>query len=149
MCSAHESFFGEFVLGKARVLRGTPLPPPSESPDWRGVCKNAPQNLEPQGFRGQNLENKKVRACFAISACTASALAMICSLSSRVKVGCHIWLRKTLDRISCDSHPFAKSARGLATRIHTNVKGRAIRAFLSRHAFLQGCILRSTEAPRS
>ena len=47
-------------------FRGYPPPPtPSESRDWRGVCKNRLQNLEPQGFRGQNLENKGVRALLA------------------------------------------------------------------------------------
>jgi hypothetical protein len=70
-------------------LEVTPLPHPSERLDWRGVRKNALQNLEPQGFRGQNLDNRGVRAAVALSACTASALTMICSLSFEVKVGCH------------------------------------------------------------
>jgi hypothetical protein len=68
---------------------GTPLPHPSERLDWRGVCKNALQNLEPQGFRGQNLDNKGLRARFAALAQTASALTMICSLNLEVKVRCH------------------------------------------------------------
>src|SRR5208282_2170406 len=72
--------------------RAPPLLPPSECCDWRGVCKNGLQNLELQRVRGQNLEKKRVRAWLATSACTASALAMICRLNSRVKVGCHIGL---------------------------------------------------------
>ena len=91
-----------------------PPPPPSESRDWRGVCKNGLQNLEPQGFRGQNLENKGVRALLAISACTASALTMICSLNFRVKVRCHIGLWKTKER-SRESRPSQKARRGWAT----------------------------------
>jgi hypothetical protein len=100
-------------LGKSQV---PPLPPPSECRDWREVCKNGLQNLEPQGFRGQNLENKGVRAQLAISACTASALTMICSLNSGIKVRRHIGLWKTRGRESHESHPFAKSRKGWATR---------------------------------
>jgi len=38
---------------------GYPLPPPpSESLDWRGVCKNGLQNIEPLKGRGQNLDFK-------------------------------------------------------------------------------------------
>ena len=35
-----------------------PLPPTSECLDWRGVCKNALQNLEPQGVAGKIFQNK-------------------------------------------------------------------------------------------
>ena len=43
------------------VSRGVPpLPLPSESLAGRGVCKDALQNLEPQGVRGQNLDNKEL-----------------------------------------------------------------------------------------
>ena len=56
---------------------------------WRGVCKNGLQNLEPQGFRGQNPDNKGVAVLFEVAACTASALTMICFLDSGVKVRCH------------------------------------------------------------
>jgi hypothetical protein len=38
------------------------------------------QNLEPQGLRGQNLENKGVSSWLPDFADTASALTMICSL---------------------------------------------------------------------
>jgi hypothetical protein len=80
-------------------FRGIPPPPhPSESRDWRGVCKNGLQNLEPLGVRGQNLENTGVRWWFAISVCSASGLAIFCSLNFEVKVGCHIGLWKTKPR---------------------------------------------------
>src|SRR5271167_3798949 len=50
---------GEGGTGKVYWLGSLPpLPLPSESRDWRGVCKRCLQNLEPQGVRGQNLENK-------------------------------------------------------------------------------------------
>jgi hypothetical protein len=80
--------------------RDTKVPPPplaSERLDWREVCKNALQNLEPLRVRGQNLDDKGVRACSAVSTYTASALTMICSLDFRVKVGCHIGVWKTRD----------------------------------------------------
>src|SRR5258708_19372056 len=67
-----------------------PSPPPSESCDWRGVCKKCLQNLEHQGFRDQNLENKGLAAFFVVVARTASALTMICFLEFEVKVGCHM-----------------------------------------------------------
>jgi hypothetical protein len=65
-------------LGKPELERGTPLPHPLERLDWRGVCKNGLQNLEPQGFAGQNLENTAVMAIRASPARIASALTMIC-----------------------------------------------------------------------
>jgi hypothetical protein len=85
-------------FGKSSCTAGyPPPPPPSESLDWRGFCKNALQNLERLGVRGQNLENKELAAFFAGTACTASALTMICSLSLRVKVRCHRgWVWKNL-----------------------------------------------------
>jgi hypothetical protein len=71
-----------FIPGKSRVEGYTPPSPlPSESLDWRGFCKNGRQNLEPQGFRGQNLDNKGLAAFFAVAACTASALTMLYSLA--------------------------------------------------------------------
>jgi len=78
----------EFHFGK-RSGYGVYPPHPSESRDWRGVCKNGLQNLEPQGFRGQDLENKRATALFAVAAATATVSTMICFLNSRVKVGCH------------------------------------------------------------
>ena len=90
---------------------GVPPPPsPSESLDWRGVCKNGLQNLERLRVRGQNLYNKGVAASFAEALSTASALTMICCLNFEVKVGCHksgMWkkskiptLRQAQDRLS-------------------------------------------------
>jgi hypothetical protein len=74
-----------FISGKAEEnskLRGIPPSPhPYERLDWRGVCKNALQNLEPLGVRGQNLENKGVAAVFAMTTCTASALIIFYSLA--------------------------------------------------------------------
>jgi hypothetical protein len=61
------------IRGKV-LVPGVPSPTPSKSLDWRGFCKNGSQNLEPQGFRGQNLDNKGLAAFFAVGACTASAL---------------------------------------------------------------------------
>ena len=66
-----------------------PSPLPSKSLDWRGVCKNALQNLEPLGIRGQNIDNKELTGVFASAACTAHALTMICFLLVEGKVGCH------------------------------------------------------------
>jgi hypothetical protein len=79
----------EFHFGK-RLRIGVPPPPTlSKSLDWRGVCKNALQNLEPLGVRGQNIDNKGVADFFLNSAPAASALTMIDSLDFVVKVRCH------------------------------------------------------------
>jgi hypothetical protein len=45
------------------VFSGTPFPRLLESLDWRGVYKSL-QNIEPQGFRSQDIENKGVIASF-------------------------------------------------------------------------------------
>jgi hypothetical protein len=47
------------------VFSGTPFPRLLESLDWRGVYKSL-QNIEPQGFRSQDLENKGVIASFLL-----------------------------------------------------------------------------------
>ncbi len=89
----------QFHFGEKEGSRSIPPPPwVSESRDWRGVCKNGLQNLERVRARGQNLENKRVKFLFAISAYTASALAMICFLNFAVKVRYHIWAEEKLDR---------------------------------------------------
>jgi hypothetical protein len=45
---------------------GCPLPRhPLESLDWRGVCKNGLQNIEPLRVRGQNLDFKDLASFFA------------------------------------------------------------------------------------
>ena len=46
-------------MGKSGGLNPTPSPSPLETRDGRGLCKMCLQNLEPQGVRGQNLENKE------------------------------------------------------------------------------------------
>ena len=66
-----------------------PSPLPLERLDWRGVCKNGLQNLEPQGVAGQNLDNKELASFLGGLACTAIALTMICFLPVEVKVGRH------------------------------------------------------------
>jgi hypothetical protein len=90
--STDEPPFRRASSGKIDGFKGNPLPNPSERRDRRGVCKNGLQNLEAQGFRGQNLDNTGVSIFPANSVCTASALAMICSLNFRVKVTYHIGL---------------------------------------------------------
>jgi len=58
------------------------------------VCKKSLQNLG-GGASGQNIENTEVKALSGIFAYTASALTIICYLSFRVKVGCHMTTRKS------------------------------------------------------
>jgi hypothetical protein len=67
------SFLSAFHLGKLCVFGYTPLPHTSERLNWGGVCKNGVQNLEPQRFRGQNLENKGVMTIPVLLVRTASA----------------------------------------------------------------------------
>jgi len=57
---------------------GTPLPTPSEGLAWHGFCKNGWQSLEPQGFRGQDLDNTGLAGFLLVAACTASALTIFC-----------------------------------------------------------------------
>lgn len=84
------SLLSGFRLGKNLRFRVSPLPPTSERLDWGGVCKSGVQNLEPQRFRGQNLESKGVIAIPKLLVRTASALTIICSSNSGVKVRCHM-----------------------------------------------------------
>ncbi len=70
-----------FISGKYGLAGYTPYPTPLKSLDWRGVCKNGLQNLEPQGFRGQNLDNKGLAVFLAVAVCTASALTIFCFLA--------------------------------------------------------------------
>jgi len=80
-----------FQFGKNLVGRyPSPLPPPLESRDWRGFRKNGLQNLQPQGFRGQNIDNKQLRLLAGHSLCTAWALIIICFSNFSRKVRCHI-----------------------------------------------------------
>ena len=52
------------VLGKTGFSQVPPPLRPSESRDWRGICKDAWQNLEPQGVRGQNLDKTGLAPLF-------------------------------------------------------------------------------------
>ena len=88
----------EFHFGKRASYGVYPSPDPSESRDWRGVCKNVLQNLEAEGLRAQNLENMRVTALFVEAGCAASASTMICFLDSWVRVGCHSGLWKEMRR---------------------------------------------------
>jgi len=90
---------------------GTPLPPPpSESLDWRGVCKNGLQNIEPLRVRGQNLDFKDLASFFYKRLITAFASIMICFLKFWRKGRCHIglWISLSLHQIPqwapCRSH---------------------------------------------
>jgi len=100
-----QTFSGQLAAGKELGWSAPPSPNPAERLDWRGVRKNALQNLEPQGFRGHNLDNKRVSAAVALSACTASALTMICSFSFEVKVGCDKEIIVPDDSLIRQSHP--------------------------------------------
>ena len=77
-----------FYFGNYGVELGTPLPPPSERLDWRGFRKKCLQNLDPQGFRGQNLDNKQL-AGFSEARVYRYRLDKNLLSFSRVKVGCH------------------------------------------------------------
>jgi hypothetical protein len=59
---------------------------PLERLAWREFRKNGLQNLEPQGFAGQNLENTGVMASRGFPARTASALTMIWLSKLKVRV---------------------------------------------------------------
>ena len=83
-----------------------PPPPPSESLEWRGSFKNAPQDLERLGPRGQNLDIKELSGSFVIPACTASAFTMICSLKSEVKVTCH---KRAVEKLQRGVRPVGNS----------------------------------------
>jgi hypothetical protein len=76
--------------GNSRWMQGTPpLPNPSECLAWRGFCKNAAQNIEPQWFRSQNIDFKELidGPCRVNS--TAFASTMVGLFSIRHKVRCH------------------------------------------------------------
>jgi hypothetical protein len=64
--NSQEKFCLRTEMGKTTCFGTLPPPPPSfKSRDWRGVYKIGLQNLEPQGFRGQNLENKALAIAFS------------------------------------------------------------------------------------
>jgi hypothetical protein len=59
------------------VFRVPPSPPPFERLAGRGVRKKCLQNLEGRGVRGQNPENKRVKAVVVSLAYTAFASVMM------------------------------------------------------------------------
>jgi len=64
-------------LWNGKVYWSVPLPPSPytlKSRDWRGVYKKCLQNLEPQGVRGQNLENTAVSGAHFPQLRTATAM---------------------------------------------------------------------------
>lgn len=78
------------LLESVSVEGYSPPPSPSERLAWRGSCKKCLQNLEGQGVRGQNLDNKGVMVSSESLMPTASALNMICLFRLGGKVRCHI-----------------------------------------------------------
>jgi hypothetical protein len=52
-------------------------------------AKCSAQNLERQGFKGQNLQNKDFMSDVAVCKTTARALEIFCLFRFEVKVGCH------------------------------------------------------------
>jgi hypothetical protein len=89
-----------FISGNLRETVVPPSPTPLKTRDRRGVCKKCLQNLEPQGFKGQNADNKELAVFFATALDTASALNMICSFGEEGKVRCHMRLWKKRGRLS-------------------------------------------------
>ena len=98
---------------KCGLAEVPPSPYPSERLDWRGFRKNGLQNLEPQRLRGQNLDNKRLTDFFAVAACAASALTMICLFVARVKVGCHKSLARAVEFSNALRLDFARHQREL------------------------------------
>jgi hypothetical protein len=71
-------------------LESTPPPYARERLVWRGFCKHAAQNLEPQGFRGQNLDFKElIGGAFRLHS-IFFASTMMGLFPIRHKVRCHI-----------------------------------------------------------
>jgi hypothetical protein len=62
---------------------------PLESLSSAGFAKWMCQNLEPKGFRYQNLDRKRFTGFPMLFAPTASALTMMTGLREEGKVGCH------------------------------------------------------------
>ena len=113
-------FWCRVVSGKF-CLRGVPpSPTPSESLDWRGVCKNALQNLEPQGVRGQNLDNKELAGVSRRDRRTAHALTMICFLLDGRKVRCH---SRVVEKVMSGSTPVPPFRKRRERRGHEPVSG--------------------------
>jgi hypothetical protein len=60
-CGVQLKVLQQFLFGKVLNTRVVPLPYASESLDWRRVCKNALQNLEPKELRVKTLIIKSLR----------------------------------------------------------------------------------------
>jgi hypothetical protein len=80
-------------------------PTPRKALTGAGFCKKCLQNLEPKGFRGQNLDTKGLAAFFMVAACTASALTIFCSLPVERKVRCHTTGARAVDFGDCEQTP--------------------------------------------
>jgi hypothetical protein len=83
----------EFLAGG----RVPPSPNPFECLAWRGFCKNAAQNLEPQGFKGQNIDFKELVGGSGQLQSTAFAATMMGFLAKWHKVRCHIESGKAVE----------------------------------------------------
>jgi hypothetical protein len=106
---------------------GTLLPPPPfECLDGRGVCKNALQNLEPQGFRGQNLDNKELAGFSArlLDAVSALNIGYSFGREGKLRLGKGEGLRMTRSIIVDDEPPnYAAAGEVWVTSTESEVAG--------------------------
>ena len=77
-------------MGKQLELRYTPFPHPVKGLTGAGFAKMVCKILSPKGLEVKILTTKDLGRYLLFLHITASALTMICSLNSVVKVGCHI-----------------------------------------------------------
>src|SRR5450631_471992 len=94
-----------------------PLPPPPlafKTRDWRGVYKVCLQNLEPQGVRGQNLEDKALgEGCFEFTHGVADAYDALVRILRQGRMSherqLRLWISNNfLATDHTDSHGFTK-----------------------------------------
>src|SRR6202035_446537 len=78
-----------FYFGRYYLLGYPPSPMPLEPLSSAGFAKQVRQNLEPKGFRYQNLDRKRFTGFPMPFAPTASASTMMTGLREEGKVGCH------------------------------------------------------------
>src|ERR1039457_6513094 len=113
--TAEEVFKGKVENGKVYWLV-LPIPSPyrSECRDWRGIYKVCLQNLEPQGVRGQNLENKVLGGgCFEFTHGVADAYDASIQIVRQGQTSherqLRLWISNNfLATDHTDSHGFAK-----------------------------------------
>jgi len=105
-CRAVESFFSV-----EPVFRGTPLPLPSESLDWRGFHKNGLQNLDVKELRGQNLDNKRLRPLLQTLSTALPPWISSAFLLGEGKVGCHAVSDIVCGNRDCASALFPRLAK--------------------------------------